>query len=92
MNLTGAHTAGGACSTWPPGCFARSPAHPHYLPPAEAEAAFSLSRMTPANCHRFRLSRLDRNTILDRLLSYYRLHFPTLPAITSTDILHQLFS
>lgn len=48
--------------------------------------------MTPANCHRFKLSRLDRNTILDRLLSYYRLHFPTLPAITSTDILHQLFS
>ena len=68
------------------------PPHPHYLPPAEAEAAFSLSRMTPANCHLFRLSRHDRNTILDRLLSYYRLHFPTLPAITSTDILRQLFS
>ena len=68
------------------------PPHPHYLTPQEAAAAVSLRRMTLENCHCFRLSRFDRNTILDRMLAYYRLHFPTLGAITSTDILRQLFS
>ena len=68
------------------------PAHPHYLVPQEAEAAYSLSRMTPLNCHIFKLSRHDRNTILDRLLAYYRQHFPTLGTLPSTEILRQLFS
>ena len=68
------------------------PPHPRYLNPEESTAAWRLSRMTTANCHRFRFSRFDRNRILDGLLSYYRLHFPTLGSLPSTDILRQLFS
>ena len=67
------------------------PPHPRYLVAAEAAHAHTLSRITAANCHLFKLSRFDRNTILDRLLAYYRLHFPSLGAITSTEILRSIF-
>lgn len=68
------------------------PSHPHYLNAPEAATAHALRRMTMANCHIFRFSQADRNTILDRLLGYYRLHYPNLGSLTSTDILRSIFS
>lgn len=68
------------------------PPHPRYLNPEESAAAWRLSRINAGNCHLYRFSRFDRNRILDALLGYYRIHFPTLGTLPSTDILRQLFS
>ncbi len=67
------------------------PNHPRYLPAHEARAAWEIHRMTLRNCHVFKLSRSDRNTILDRLLAYFHIHFPTLPASDSAAILRHMF-
>jgi len=40
--------------------------------------------------HLFRLSRNNRNTIVDYLLEYYRLHVYDFPPLKSIDILREL--
>ena len=47
-------------------------------------------RMTYANMHYYRYSRVDRGVILDHLLDYYRLHLQAFPALRSLPILRQL--
>ncbi|MEA4948529.1 MAG: DNA repair protein RecO, partial [Petrimonas sp.] len=44
-----------------------------------------------SNMHLFNMSRSDRNLIIDRLLTYYRLHLYDFPAIKSLDVLRELF-
>lgn len=67
------------------------PVHGRFLPSAEAEAAYTLRRMNFRNAARFAMSRADRNTILDRLLLYYRMHFASLGTINSISVLRSLF-
>lgn len=74
------------------GIFRRTPPlHGRYLPPTEADIAYLLRRMNFRNSRSFTMSRHERNRILDRLLQYYRIHYPGLGGVNSLDILRSLF-
>lgn len=66
------------------------PMHRRYLPPAESEVAFRLSRMTYSNMHRFHFNRHERNAIIDSMLEYYSLHYVTMRHLKSLDILRSM--
>jgi len=68
----------------------RAPAHNHYLKRGEGGYLHLLQRMTYHNMHRFRLSRDDRNLIVNHLLQYYRLHLYDFPPLKSLDVLREL--
>ena len=67
------------------------PPHGDYLDGTAAQAMRSLSRMTYANMHLFRMNRQQRNSVLDTIVAYYRLHLPALPELKSLDVLRTLF-
>lgn len=58
----------------------------------ETEAFAHLMRMEYENMQLFNLSRTQRNTILEHILTYYKLHLPEFGTIKSLDILQQLFA
>ncbi|MGI5841668.1 MAG: DNA repair protein RecO [Patescibacteria group bacterium] len=66
------------------------PIHSHYLTRRESDYLVLLRRMNYSNMHLFRLSRNDRNRILDHLLDYYRLHIYDFPVLKSVEILREL--
>ena len=59
-----------------------TPAHRHVLLPAEAGVFARLMRMN---------TRDERRTILEQMITYYRLHQPELSEIRSLEIMHELF-
>jgi DNA repair protein RecO (recombination protein O) len=59
--------------------------------PQEASRIHLLMRMDYATMHLFRLSRADRNRILEILIQYYRLHIPQFPELRSLPVLQELF-
>ena len=74
------------------GIFQRFPAGgDHHLEPEQAKVIHLLSRMTYSNLHLFKFNRVERNQMLDTILTYYRLHQSTLGALRSPEILKQLF-
>lgn len=68
-----------------------TPAHSHVLLPAEAGVFARLMRMNTHNLSRFRFTRDERRTILEQMITYYRLHQPELSEIRSLEIMHELF-
>ena len=68
----------------------RVPLHAHYLKQGEGAYLHLLQRVNYQNMHLFRLSRADRNLIVDRLLTYYRLHLYDFPSLKSLDVLREL--
>ncbi|WP_294070687.1 DNA repair protein RecO [Proteiniphilum sp. UBA1028] len=66
------------------------PQHSHYLNGTQSDFLVLLQRMNYSNMHLFRLSRNNRNTIVDYLLEYYRLHIYDFPPLKSIDILREL--
>lgn len=68
------------------------PLHNRFLPTPEATAAHTMRRMNFRTSQLFRLSRADRNLILDRLIQYYSIHFPVVGAVASISVLRSLFS
>lgn len=88
-------------ATWAPGKIfdmaggifvGSAPLHGRWLPPDEAEAAYSLRRINIGNAAAWRFSHNDRNTILDRLIRYYQIHFQTLSTVSSLDVLRSVFA
>lgn len=69
---------------------ARVPLHGHYLKRGEGAYLHLLQRMTYHNMHLFKLSRDDRNLIVNLLLTYYRLHLYDFPPLKSLDVLREL--
>lgn len=67
------------------------PDHRNFLPSTEAEFARKLSRISFRNAPLFRLSRADRNLILDRLIHYYSIHSISLANLNSLAVLRSLF-
>ncbi len=61
------------------------------LRPDEAQVIHLLSRMTFSNMGIFRFNRDERNSVLDVIISYYRLHNAAIGTLRSPDILKQLF-
>ena len=68
------------------------PLHNRFLPSPEAAAAHSMRRMNFRTSRLFRLSRTDRNRILDRLIQYYSIHYPVVGTVASLDVLRTIFS
>lgn len=67
------------------------PLHPHYLTKYESVVLLKLQRMNYGNMRVFKLSRSDRNEMIERLLTYYRLHVYDFPPLKSLDVLRELF-
>lgn len=70
---------------------AGKPLHPHYLNRQQSAGLTYFQRIHYGNMHLFRLSRNDRNRIVDNLLVYYRLHVYDFPSLKSLDVLRELF-
>ena len=84
--------APGCCFDLRAGCFcAGAPLHPDYLAPGEAKLVGLLMRMDYANMHLFRLSRAERNRLVEIAVRYYRLHLPSFPELRSLPVLRELF-
>jgi len=66
------------------------PLHTHYLNREQSVFLLQLQRMHYGNMHLFRLSRSQRNLIVDLFLDYYRLHIYDFPPLKSLDILRKL--
>ena len=68
------------------------PVHRDFLEPADAARLRTMMRMDYTSMHLFRLSRLDRNRLLDVALTYYRLHLPDFPELRSLSVLQELYA
>ncbi len=69
-----------------------APLHSDILPAAEARLIHLLMRMDFPTMHLYRLSRHDRNRIVEVLLQYYRLHIPQFPELKSLHVLQELWA
>ena len=67
------------------------PAHPHYVPAAEAALVPRLLRMDFYNMHLYPFSRRQRVEVLEWMNTYYRLHLPGFPRLKSIEILREVF-
>lgn len=74
------------------GCFCGSmPLHHDRLNPDEAARMGTLLRMSFATMHLFKMSRDERNRMVELIMKYYRAHIPGFPDLRSHDILKELF-
>ncbi len=67
------------------------PMHPDFLPPVEAQLVLLLMRMDFPTMHLFRLSRTDRQRILEVLMRYYKSHLPDFHELKSLAVLEKLW-
>lgn len=67
------------------------PTHRDFLQPDDSRRIHTLMRMDFPTMHLYRLSRQDRNRIVDVLLHYYRLHLPQFPELKSLSVLQELW-
>ena len=73
-------------------CFCSyDPAHPQYLKPEEAVVILTLIRLNYATMHLFRMSRLQRQRLIEVIEQFYRLHLPNFPELRSPDVLGELY-
>lgn len=68
-----------------------APVHRDFLMPQEASRIHLMMRMDFYSMHLFRLSRADRNRIVELIIQYYRLHIPQFPELRSLSVLQELF-
>ena len=69
-----------------------TPTHRDFLQPDDARRIHTLMRMDFPTMHLYRLSRMDRNRIVDVLLRYYSLHSPQFPELKSLSVLQELWN
>ncbi len=67
------------------------PLHRDFIAAADAARISTLMRMNYDTMHLFRMSRDDRNRIVDVLLTYYKMHVPNFPELRSLAVVKQLF-
>ncbi|MCQ2254945.1 MAG: DNA repair protein RecO [Bacteroidaceae bacterium] len=67
------------------------PVHRDHLDKADSAGIVTLMRMNFGTMHLFKLSKDQRNTIVDHIIRYYRLHIPGFPEMKSLDVLRELF-
>lgn len=68
------------------------PNHRYWIPAEETAQVPTLARMTFDNMRYFKMSHTQRNTILDGLITYYRLHVPEFPELRSIEVLREIFA
>lgn len=66
------------------------PIHSYYLKRRESAYLRDLHRINYGNMHLFKLSRNNRNEIVDQLLDYYRLHVCNFPPLKSLEVLREM--
>lgn len=67
------------------------PLHQDFLMPPEASIVQLMMRMDYPTMHLYRLSRHDRQRLLDIALTYYRFHLPAFPELKSLEVLKELY-
>lgn len=67
------------------------PSHKEFLVGREAAVVATLFRLSFSDMHLLRLSRSERNAMLDGILRYYSLHIAPLDSLRSLDVLRALF-
>lgn len=82
----------GDCFDLRSGCFCHvATLHADCLAPNEARQMRTMMRMNYQTMHLFRLSREERNRLLDVALRYYEIHLPDFPKLKSVDVLREMF-
>ncbi|MDE6100390.1 MAG: DNA repair protein RecO, partial [Paramuribaculum sp.] len=66
------------------------PLHPHFFSAAESRAVPMLGRLNYRTMHLWRLSRDQRQSILDGILEYYSIHYASLTGLKSLEVLRSL--
>lgn len=66
------------------------PSHTHFLKQDESGYIKYLNRINYYNMHKFKLSRDNRNIIINYLLEYYRLHLYDFPKLKSLEVLREM--
>lgn len=69
----------------------KPPMHRHYLDREESKIFARLFKISYENMSLYAFSRHDRVNILDRILTYYRIHLPEIPELKSVSIMPTLF-
>ena len=67
------------------------PVHRDYLDVRESSLMSLMLRMNYSTMHLFRMSREQRNRLLDVIICYYRLHIPSFPEMKSLDVLRNIY-
>jgi DNA repair protein RecO (recombination protein O) len=67
---------------------ASAPEHPDYLDPKMSHSFFQLLQTPESACPSIRLPAKTRESLLEMILSYYRLHVPGFREIQSHHVLH----
>ncbi|MDR1544068.1 MAG: DNA repair protein RecO [Prevotellaceae bacterium] len=67
------------------------PPHNFFLSKDETKAFINLMRFNYQTMHLLKLSRLQRQTILEQITLFFRIHLPEIGTIKSLDILKQIF-
>ncbi|MGN0221043.1 MAG: DNA repair protein RecO [Prevotella sp.] len=82
----------GCCFDLRSACFcASAPIHQQFLRPEEAVVILSLMRLSYATMHLFRMSRVERQRLIEVIEQFYRLHLPSFPELRSPDVLGDLY-
>jgi len=68
----------------------QTPLHTHFLPYTQNVYLSYFQRINYGNMHLFRFTHSERNTILDTLLTYYRLHVWDFPPLKSLEVLREV--
>ena len=66
------------------------PSLTHYLKQDESRYVKYLNRINYSNMHKFKLSRDNRNIIVNYILDYYRLHLYDFPKLKSLEVLREM--
>lgn len=82
----------GYCFDFADGTFRPTPPlQSKWLDAEQAKALMSLCRINMHNMHHFKLTRSQRQTVLDLLLQYYSTHFGSLRSMQSLSVVRSLF-
>lgn len=68
----------------------QTPLHSYFVLPEECAYLSSFRRINYRNMHLFKLSRSQRNALVEQMLTYYRLHVYDFPALKSLDVLREI--
>ncbi len=68
-----------------------APLHQHFLSGQECLFLQKFSQINYYNMHLFKFSKHNRNIIIDKMLTYYRVHIHEFSALKSLDVLTELF-
>lgn len=68
-----------------------APQHPHFLSKQQSAFLCHFRKINYHNMHLFKLSRANRNMIIDVITTYYRLHTYDFPPLKSLEVLREIW-